>query len=130
VFDVSSALTAVGGVGLLTFGQQTIKYIRDERRKKIENAREDSRAPILERSQWLSLADQATMIQQRTIKALEDQLQQVQLELSTLRAENTELRAQDKIKTAQIRELYATIGQLEAESRQRPPGRRQATPPP
>jgi TolA-binding protein len=130
VFDVSSVLSAMGGIGLLTFGQQTIKYVRDERRKKIENAQKDSQAPLLERSQWLGLADQATMIQQRTIKTLEDQLQQVQLELSTLRAENTELRAQDKIKTAQIRELYATIGELEAANRKHPPSRRQGTTPP
>ena len=130
MFDLSSTLTAIGGVGLLTFGQQTIKYVRDERRKKIENARADSQAPLVERSQWMGLADQATMIQQRTITALQERLDQVTLEVSTLRSENTELRAQDKIKTAQIRDLYATIGELEEANRKHPPGRRQGTLPP
>lgn len=121
--DVSSVLSAMGGVGLLTFGQQTYKYVRDERRKKIENAQADAQAPLVAGSKWLGMVDQATMIQQRTITALQEQQDQMQLELSTLRAENTQLREQDKIKTAQIRELYATIGELEAANRK--PGRRQ-----
>lgn len=124
MFDVSSVLSAMGGLGLLTFGQQTIKYVRDERRKKVENEREDAQAPLVAGSRWLGMVDQATVIQQRTITALQEQLAQVQLELSTLRSENNQLREQDKIKTAQIRDLYATIGELEAANRKHPPGRR------
>lgn len=125
MFDVSSMLSAMGGVGLLTFGRETVKYVRDERRKKIENAQADAQAPLVAGSKWLGMVDQATMIQQRTITALQEQQDQMQLELSTLRAENTQLREQDKIKTAQIRELYATIGELEEANRKHPPGRRQ-----
>jgi TolA-binding protein len=125
VFDVSTVLSAMGGVGLLTFGQQTVKYVRDERRKRIENAREDAQAPLVAGSKWLGMVDQATMIQQRTITALKEQLDQLELEVGTLRSENTQLREQDKIKTAQIRDLYATIGELEDANRKRPPSRRQ-----
>jgi TolA-binding protein len=121
---MSSMVSAMGGVGLLTFAQQTIKYVRDERRKKVENDREDAQAPLVAGSQWLGMVDQANVIQQRAITTLQNQLAQVELEVGTLRAENTQLREQDKIKTAQIRELYATIGQLEAENRKHPPGRR------
>lgn len=117
MFDLSSVLSAMGGLGLLTFGQQTIKYVRDERRKKIENDREDAEAPLTAGSKWLGIVDQATVIQQRTITAMQERMDQLMLEVSTLRSENTALREQDKIKTGQIRDLYATIGQLEAESR-------------
>lgn len=125
MFDLSTVLSAVGGVGMLKFAQEAVKYVRDERRKKIENAQADAQAPLVAGSKWLGMVDQATMIQQRTITTLQEQQDQMQLELSTLRAENTQLREQDKIKTAQIRELYATIGQLEAESRKHQQGRRQ-----
>lgn len=122
MFDVSSVLSAMGGLGLLTFGQQTVKYVRDERRKKVENDREDAQAPLAAGSRWLGMVDQATVIQQRTITAMQERVDQLTLEVGTLRSENTQLREQDKIKTAQIRDLYATIGQLEAENRR--PGRR------
>ena len=121
MFDVSTVVGAMGGVGLLTFGQQTIKYIRDERRKRIENARTDAQAPMVGQSMMLGIVDQATVIQQRTITALKDQLDQLELEVSTLRAENTQLRAQMADKTKQIRELYATIGELEEANRKRSP---------
>jgi len=127
--DLSTILGGAGGLTLFAVVQQAIKYALEERRKTAEEKRAEAREPIVERQSILGIADQATVIQQRTIAALQERLDQVTLEVSTLRAENTELRAQMKDKTAQIKDLYETIGQLEDENRKHP-GRRQAAPPP
>lgn len=113
--DLTTVLSAMGGIGTLTILQQTIGWFRDERRKNNAEARAQAAAPGAQQSLMLSVADQATVIQQRAIKSLEDQLAQVQLEVGTLRTENTDLRQQMAAKDRQISKLYRRIGELEVE---------------
>lgn len=113
--DLTTVLSAMGGVGTLTVLQQTVAWWRDERRKTRAARAAEAEAPASHESLMLGIADQATLIQQRSIKSLQDQLDQVQLEVGTLRTENTTLRDQMTIKDAQIKRLYQRIGELEVE---------------
>jgi len=125
VLDMTTVLSAMGGVGTLTVVQQTIGWYREERRKGRTEARAEAEAPAAHQSLLLGIADQATVIQQRSIKSLEDQVEQLQLEVGTLRTENKQLRTDMTTKDQQINRLYTRIGQLEVEISQiddhRPP---------
>lgn len=116
--DLTTVLSAMGGIGTLTILQQTIAWFRDERRKDRADARAEAVTPGTQQSLMLSVADHATVIQQRAIKSLEDQLAQVQLEVGTLRTENQDLRNEMAAKDKQISRLYTRIGQLEDEINQ------------
>jgi peptidoglycan hydrolase CwlO-like protein len=118
--DLTTALTAMGGIGTVTILQQAIGWFLEERRKDSAEARAAAAAPVAQQSQLLEMADQTTVIQQRAIKSMEDQLAQVQLEVGTLRAENTDLRVQMATKDKEISRLYARIGKLEVEIDHRP----------
>lgn len=113
--DLTTVLSAMGGIGTLTILQQAVGWFREERRKDSAEARAEAEAPGARQSLMLTVADQATVIQQRAIKSLEDQLAQVQLEVGTLRTENQDLRDQMTAKDKQIRRLYTRIGELEVE---------------
>lgn len=116
--DLTTVMSAIGGIGTLTILQQTIGWYREERRKNSAEDRAQAVAPVAQQSIMLTVADQATVIQQRAIKSLEDQLGQVQLEVGTLRAENAALRQDSAAKERQIARLYTRIGQLEAGANQ------------
>lgn len=111
--DVTTILSAIGSVGTLTILQQSIGWFREERRKGSAEDRAAAAAPATQQSLVLTVADQATMLQQRSIKALEDQAEQQGLEIGTLRAENEALRSEMAAKDKQIDRLYTRIGQLE-----------------
>lgn len=113
--DMTTVVSAMGGVGTLTVLQQSIAWWRDERRKGRADLRAAADAPATHEALVLGVADQATVIMQRSIKSLEDQLAQVQFEVSTLRTENTDLRGQMEKKNGEIRRLYQRIGELEVE---------------
>lgn len=124
--DVTTVLAATGGVGTVTIAQQIIGWFREERRKGRTEARAEATAPAERDSKVLGVADQAIVIQQRSIKTLQDQVEQLQLEVGTLRTENTSLRermaAKDReiqgvldAKDREIARLYTRIGKLEVE---------------
>jgi TolA-binding protein len=121
--DLTTALTAMGGIGTVTILQQAIGWFLEERRKDSAEARAAAAAPVTQQSLMLEMADTATTIQQRAIKSMEDQLAQVQLEVGTLRAENTDLREQMATKDKEISRLYARIGKLEVEIDHLPEGK-------
>lgn len=119
--DLTTALTAIGGLGIVTTLQQTIGWFLEERRKGDAAARAEATAPATQQSLVLTVADQATTLQQRSIKALEDRVEQQDLELGTLRAENGELRDQMAIKDREVDRLYTRIGKLEDKIRSMQP---------
>jgi predicted RNase H-like nuclease (RuvC/YqgF family) len=124
--DVTTVLAATALGGTATIAQQIVGWFREERRKDHAEARTEATAPVERESKVLVVADQAVVIQQRSIKRLEEELAQVQLEVGTLRTENTSLReqmaAKDKeiqgildAKDRELARLYTRIGKLEVE---------------
>lgn len=109
--DLTTVLSAMGGVGMLTFLQQTIGWLREERRKSSAEARAQAVAPVAQQSLMLGMADQNTAIQQRVITSLENELAKVQRENAAL------LHDQDA-RERLIARLYTRIGQLEARASQ------------
>lgn len=119
--DLTTALSVTAGLGIVTTLQQTIGWFLEERRKGNAEDRAEAAAPATQQSLVLTVADQATMLQQRSIKALEDRAAQQDLELGTLRAENGELREQMAVKDKEIDRLYTRIGKLEDKIRSMQP---------
>jgi len=120
---MTTVLSAMGGVGTLTILQQTVAWYREERRKVRAEDRVEAEVPVTHQSLMLGIADQATVIQQRSITTLKEQVEQLQLEVGTLRTENQDLRQQMATKDREISRLYSRIGQLEMEISQINPDR-------
>jgi len=112
--DLTTVLSAMGGVGMLTFLQQAVGLYREERRKTSAEARAQAAAPVAQQSLMMGMADQATGIQQRAIASLEDQLEKA------LR-ENALLRQDQDAKERLITRLYIRIGQLEDKAGKKDP---------
>lgn len=104
--DLTTVLSAMGGVGMLTFLQQAVGLYREERRKTTAEIRAQAAAPVAQQSMMLGMADQYSGIQQRTIASLEEQLEKAQREKAALAQERE---AQERL----IARLYFRIGQLE-----------------
>jgi len=112
--DLTTVLSAMGGVGMLTFLQQAVGLYREERRKTSAEARAQAAAPVTQQSLMMGMADQNSSIQQRTIAALEDQLDKA------LR-DNATLRQDQETRERLIARLSIRIGQLESQAGQKDP---------
>lgn len=112
--DLTTVMSAIGGVGTLTLLQQAVGLYREERRKGSAEARAQAAAPAEQESLILGVASQATGIQRQTILALQEQLDK------TLR-ENESLRQDQETRERLITRLYTRIGQLEDRAGQNGP---------
>jgi hypothetical protein len=121
MIDLSTVVTALFGGGLVTAAVQGAKFWQDERARKVNERRLAGRAPLLEKSLELRVAEQATSIQQGMIDRLQRELEELQLQFSAHKVDAERQRQADqqqiREQRRQIHELNQQIVRMEMQSR-------------